>query len=160
MNGSILTSIKKLLGYNETDTSFDTDILMHINTVFFTFNQIGVGPAKTFMIEDAAAQWSDFLGHDGNFNAVKTCMWLKVRLLFDPPATSHLVDAIKSQISEYEWRLKTEAENRLTTVLVVPVVPDIPVDPAVIDTVEEVVEIIDDYADTPSLTLVYQNSKV
>lgn len=102
---SILTSVKKLLGLTEGYAAFDTDLIMHINSVLMILNQMGVGPEKTFAINDATATWSEFCGERTDIEAVKSYTALKVRLLFDPPQSSSVMDAIKSQISELEWRL-------------------------------------------------------
>ena len=99
---SILTSVKKLLGLTEGYTAFDADLIMHINSVLMILNQMGVGPEKTFAISDATATWSEFCAERTDIEAA-----LKVRLLFDPPQSSSVMDAIKSQISELEWRLYT-----------------------------------------------------
>lgn len=111
MSTSILTSVKKVLGLEEDYTAFDPDIIMHINTVFSTLNQLGIGPELGFFIEDKAANWEDFLGEDVNLNAVKTYVVLRVRYLFDPPGTSFLLNAMKEQIQELEWRLNAYREG-------------------------------------------------
>lgn len=108
---SILTSTKKILGIEETYTPFDVDILMHINSVFSTLNQLGIGPEIGFMIEDSDAVWEDFLGADPRLNSVKTYVYLRVRLLFDPPTTSYLIEALNKQILELEWRLNVYREG-------------------------------------------------
>lgn len=104
---SILTSIKKLLGPSADYTHFDPDIIMHINTVLMTLNQIGVGPKNGFIIEDDTSTWADFLPDAGiiQLEAVKSYMYLKVKLLFDPPLSSAVMESINRQISELEWRL-------------------------------------------------------
>ena len=113
---SILTSIKKLLGITEEYTHFDPDIITHINSAFFTLTQLGVGPSEGFSIKNSSATWGDFLSNANskNLEAVKSYVYLKVKLLFDPPLTSSVTEAIKSQISEYEWRLNVEADNSKT----------------------------------------------
>lgn len=111
MVDSILTSIKKLLGLDESQTAFDVDIVIHINSALATLNQLGIGPEFGFTIDDAAPKWIDFLGDNQRLNPVKTYVYLRVRLLFDPPATSFAIDAIKDQISELEWRLNVERET-------------------------------------------------
>lgn len=111
MPESVLTSIKKLLGITEEYTHFDADIIMHINTAFMILSQLGVGPPEGFSISDAGAVWSDFLPDGGNLEAVKSYMFQKVKLLFDPPVSSVVLDAIKQSISELEWRLNVEAES-------------------------------------------------
>ena len=102
---SILTSIKKLLGIEEEYTQFDSDIIMHINTVFLNLTQLGVGPAEGFLIEDDSATWDDFIGDSNQLQAVKTYVYLKVKLLFDPPLSSSVTESINRIISELEWRL-------------------------------------------------------
>lgn len=105
MEPSILNSIKKVLGLADDDTAFDTDIVMHINSVLSTLNQIGVGPEAGFAIEDAESTWSDLLGEDHRLNMVKSYVYLKVRLAFDPPGTSFAIDAISKMADQYEWRI-------------------------------------------------------
>ena len=102
---SILTSVKKLLGLTEEYAAFDTALIMHINSVLMLLNQMGVGPEKTFAISDATATWSEFCQGKEDIEAVKSYTALKVRMLFDPPQSSSVMEAIKSQISELEWRL-------------------------------------------------------
>jgi len=107
---SILKSTKKILGLDATYAAFDLDVITHINTAFFTLNQLGIGPAEGFMIEDNSEEWVDFTGGTVNLNAVKTYMYLRVRMLFDPPGTSFHINAIQEQITELEHRLKLERE--------------------------------------------------
>ena len=102
---SILTSIKKMLGITEEYEHFDQDIIMHISTVFTILNQLGVGPSEGFSIHDKNAIWSDFVSDMNKIEAVKSYMYLKVKLLFDPPLSSSVVESIKNQINELEWRL-------------------------------------------------------
>lgn len=102
---SILTSIKKMLGIEEEYTQFDEDIIMHINTVFLNLTQLGVGPKEGFYIEDDSADWEDFIEDNAQLQAVKTYVYLKVKLLFDPPLSSSVIDSINRMISELEWRL-------------------------------------------------------
>ena len=112
MPESILTSIKKLLGITEEYAHFDADIIMHINTAFMILSQLGVGPQEGFSISDASAVWSDFLPDGSNLELVKSYMYLKVRLLFDPPQSSAVMDAINRSIGEFEFRLNVEAESK------------------------------------------------
>lgn len=107
---SILMSIKKLLGISDDESYFDSDIIMHINSVFVTLNQLGVGPNKSFNIIDDNATWYDFTEYDTDLNNVKTYIYLKVRLLFDPPSNSSVLSAMERQISELEWRLNVGAD--------------------------------------------------
>ena len=85
---SILTSIKKLLGITEEYMHFDTDLIIHINTVFSILNHLGVGPTNGFTIADKKAVWKDFTSDDKKIEMVKTYVYLKVKLIFDPPASS------------------------------------------------------------------------
>lgn len=105
---SILTSIKKLLGITESCTDFDTDIIMHINTVLMTLNQLGVG-TEGFQIEDKNAVWSEFV-ESNKLAATKSYVHLRVKLLFDPPLNSAIIEAIKESIKELEWRLNVRVE--------------------------------------------------
>lgn len=107
---SILTTVKKSLGIDEDYRAFDPDILMFTNTALSTLTQIGVGPDSGFRIEDEAATWDDLLDGDDRLNHVQTYVYLKVRLLFDPPATSFAIEAMKTQISELESRINITVE--------------------------------------------------
>lgn len=107
---SILISIKKLLGITEEYDHFDPDIVMHINSVLMILNQLGVGPTEGFSIEDETATWADFLGDTANLDAVKSYIHLKVKLLFDPPLNSAVIESMNRNISELEWRLNVAAE--------------------------------------------------
>lgn len=113
MVDSILTSTKKILGIDASYTAFDVDILMHINSVFSTLNQLGIGPENGFAIEDDTSTWDSFLGTDPRLNSVKTYIYLRVRLLFDPPATSFAIEAFKEQAKELEWRLNVLMEETI-----------------------------------------------
>lgn len=108
---SILTSIKKLLGIAEADTSFDTDLIIHINSVFVILRQLGVGPKNGFFIEDDSATWSDYLNDVAKLNTVKSYIYMKVRLMFDPPTGTQIMDAMTRNISELEWRINATAEE-------------------------------------------------
>lgn len=111
-NDNILTSIKKLLGISEEYTHFDTDIVMHINSVFMVLKQLGVGPAEGYSIEGADDYWTDFIpgASIAKVNAIKSYVYLKVKLLFDPPLSSSVMEAMNRQISEFEWRLNVEVD--------------------------------------------------
>jgi hypothetical protein len=109
---SILTSIKKMLGIAEDYAQFDIDIIMHINSVFMTLTQIGVGPSGGFSIEDSIAEWTDFTENVNEIQAVKTYIFLKVKLLFDPASVgSATLASYERTIQELEWRLNWFAEN-------------------------------------------------
>ena len=107
---SILTSIKKLLGIDEAYEQFDMDLILHINSVLAVLTQLGVGPEEGFSISDKSAVWSDFMPDSPKLGFVKSYMNLKVRLLFDPPLGSAVIEAINRQISELEWRIQVEAD--------------------------------------------------
>ena len=115
MTESILTSIKKLLGLTEADTSFDTDIIIHINSVFATLKQLGVGPTKGFRIADAKAKWNEFATDEEFIDSVKTYIYLKVKLVFDPPLNSGIMEAYKQEIKEIEWRLNVDKDTNVET---------------------------------------------
>lgn len=109
---SILTSIKKLLGITEECKDFDDDIIIHINSVFMILNQIGVGPTEVFSIEDDGSVWEDFIQPTDNLQSVKTFIYLKVKLLFDPPLSGAVMESTNKLINELEWRLNVEAESK------------------------------------------------
>lgn len=108
---SILISIKKLLGVSADYTVFDPDIIMHINAVFMTLNQLGVGPSKGFRIEDDLAVWKDYITDEDDLDGVKTYIYLKVKLVFDPPLNSAILESMKQSVNEFEWRLNVQAES-------------------------------------------------
>lgn len=109
---SILTSIKKLLGYEADDTGFDDEIIMEINAVFMSLTQLGLGPSEGFEIEDETAIWQDFLPDVKKFGAIKSYMHKRVKLAFDSASmSSPLIEAYNRQIAEFEWRLNHAAES-------------------------------------------------
>ena len=111
ISASILNSTKKMLGLDPDYDVFDLDVLMHINSVFTTLTQLGVGPVEGFQIEDDSATWDTFLGTDPKLNQAKTYVFLRVKLLFDPPQTSFVADSYSRQIEQLEWRLNVTAEG-------------------------------------------------
>jgi hypothetical protein len=120
---SILKSTKKVLNLADEYKAFDQDVIMHINSVFSTLNQLGVGPDEGFMIEDDVPTWVSFLEGDPRLNHIKTYVYLRVRLLFDPPQLAYLVEALKEQIQELEWRLNVQREDTEWTDPRLPPVP-------------------------------------
>ena len=108
---SILTSIKKLLGIAEEYTQFDVDIIKHINTVFMILTQMGVGPPDGFSITGAYETWNDFLSGSTNLEGIKTYVYMKVQLMFDPPTSSAKIDSANRIIGELEWRLNLAGES-------------------------------------------------
>lgn len=110
---SILTSVKKMLGLPAEYTPFDPDLIMHINTVFFILNQIGIGPKETFSISDASTTWDEFtVANRTKIESIKTYMAARVKLIFDPPQQTTLKEASEKVVDELEWRLRMEAEFR------------------------------------------------
>lgn len=107
---SILTSIKKLLGIEEEYTHFDTDVIMHINSVFADLTQIGVGPSEGFSISDASETWYDYISDSKTIANVKQYIYLKVKLVFDPPTNSSVLTSYEKTIDRLEWRLNVAVD--------------------------------------------------
>lgn len=107
---NILTTIKKMLGIMEDDTSFDTDIVININTVFAILYQLGIGP-EGFKLESKEETWDEYLEEDDLLEDVKTFIYLKVRLIFDPPLNSSHLESMKQLISELEFRLNIKEKE-------------------------------------------------
>lgn len=105
MEESILISIKKLIGLEAAYTIFDEDIKIHINSAIASLCQMGIGPSNGFMVTSESEKWSDFVGDDMMLNEVRSLVYLKVKLIFDPPTNSNLMESMKQLIKEYEWRL-------------------------------------------------------
>jgi hypothetical protein len=106
---SILDDVKHMLGLLPAETAFDSDVIIHINTVFGVLHQIGVGPPGGFRIDDNTTQWDEFITDD-RLNGVKSYMFLRVKLFFDPPQTGFTQQAMERQITEMEYRLNVAAE--------------------------------------------------
>lgn len=112
MEESILKSTKKVLGIQPDDESFDLDVITHINSAFSDLYQIGLGPEDGFWIEDASYVWEDFTNESpAIISQVKVCVYLRVRMLFDPPTTSYLIGAMEKQIQEHLTRLSVMREE-------------------------------------------------
>lgn len=109
---SILTSVKKMLGITEDYKHFDADLIIHINSVFSVLTQMGVGSAEGFSIKDENEVWADFMNDDPKVNFVRSYMYLRVRMLFDPPLGSAVIESINNTISELEWRLNSETDYK------------------------------------------------
>ena len=107
---SILTSIKKLLGIAEDYEHFDQDLIMHINSVLSILTQLGVGPSEGFSIEDENATWNDFIPEDKRLSSIRSYVYMKVKLLFDPPLSSSVMESMNRMINEFEWRLNVAVE--------------------------------------------------
>ncbi|MDR1753380.1 MAG: hypothetical protein LBR74_00535 [Eubacterium sp.] len=108
---SILTSIKKMLGIEEDYTHFDVDIIMHINSALSILTQLGVGSQEGFSIHDETALWADFALTDSKLDSIKSYTYMKVKLFFDPPQSSAVIESINRSISELEWRIQVAAES-------------------------------------------------
>lgn len=108
---SILDSVKKLLSIDPSYLAFDIDVTLHINSVFATLQQLGIGPASAFYITDNSTKWTDFIGVNPNIAFVKSYMFLRVKLLFDPPTTSFALQSFEKQIEEFEWRFTVAADE-------------------------------------------------
>jgi len=110
---SILESVRKTLGPTSEYTYFDSDLIMHINTYFLSLYRLGVGadPTKPFSITGPGETWNDFTGGDPKWNAVKTYMCMKVRLAFDPPQSSFVLNSMKEEADRIEWELRMVAET-------------------------------------------------
>lgn len=111
MAESILNSTKKAMGIQEDYTHFDPELIMHINSTFSTLHQLGVGPEEAFMINDANTLWETFTNDEAVINSVKTYMFLKVKLVFDSPPTSHARTSFEKMAEELEWRLNVASET-------------------------------------------------
>lgn len=112
MMESILRSIRKMIGPDETYTHYDTDLIIHINSVLAVLTQLGVGPSEGFFIQDESATWNDFLGNNPKLEMVKSYVYMKVKLAFDPPSSSAVIDSMNRSISEFEWRTNMAAEEK------------------------------------------------
>lgn len=113
MENSILNSTKKILGISDDYTAFDIDIITHINSTFSIIHQLGVGPDDDFSISDEAEEWEDLGLPNDQMNLLRTYLYLKVRMLFDPPTSGFLITATNQQIEEYETRLSYMRESTI-----------------------------------------------
>lgn len=102
---SILGSVKKMLGIPNEYKNFDLDIVMHINSVLFILCQLGMGPESGYAISDDSDEWTDFIPEGTNLELVKSYVFMKVRVLFDPPQSSVVMESMNRMISEFEWRI-------------------------------------------------------
>lgn len=138
---SILTSIKKMLGIEEEYTHFDEELIMYINSVLMGLTQIGVGPAEGYSIKDRNDFWADYLGNNTNLEAVKSYIYMKVRLIFDPPSSGFVLDSIERLTKEMEWRLNINVDPSTPYVPVTPTDPEIEESPYFwFDPIEDSVE--------------------
>lgn len=112
MNNSILNDIKKLLGIESTYDAFDPDLIMHINSVFLILNQLGVGPDTCYSITGSNETWADFFGDTKVLEMVKTYIYMKVKLMFDPPLSTSVTEVYNKTIAELEWRLNVAVDPK------------------------------------------------
>ena len=105
ISDSILLNVKKMLGIPPDYEQFDPEIIIHINSVFSILTQLGVGSDEGFSIKDSTASWSDYIPEGKAVEDIKTYVYLKVRLIFDPPQSSAAIEAMKQLASEFEWRI-------------------------------------------------------
>ena len=110
-DGSILNTIKKLLNIDSSENSFDTDIIIQINSSFTILRQLGIGPKEGFRITGSNEKWTSFVDNDEMLDAVKTFVYLKVKLAFDPPLNASLLESFERQVKELEWRLNVSVES-------------------------------------------------
>lgn len=128
MAGSILTDTKKALGLAEDYTAFDPDIIMHINSVMSTLHQLGIGPPAGYAIINSGDTWDELIGDELRLNSVQSYMYLKVKMLFDPPSIGYVITAMEKMIEEATWRI-TVAQDEIVSPPPV-VVPSVdPIDP-------------------------------
>lgn len=111
MEESILMTIKKMLGLEAGYSPFDTDIIVLINSALMTLTQADVGPKEGFKITGMSESWSDFLTNEVMLEAAKQYIYMKVKMIFDPPSSSIVMDALKTQSEEFLWRLIAQAES-------------------------------------------------
>lgn len=109
---SILNSVKKMIGIDQDYTVFDVDIITHTNTAFSILHQLGVGPDEGFEVTDNTQTWTDFMGDDPSLNFVKSWVTLKVKMLFDPPQSSALIDSANRLLNELEWRINVSVDPK------------------------------------------------
>jgi hypothetical protein len=107
---SIFLSVKDYLGPSDEDTHFDGQIIEQINSVFQTLHQLGIGPKEGFYIEDDSTTWSEYLTNGVLLHSIKSYMQMKVKMALDPPTSSFVLESMKEQVREFEWRNYTEAE--------------------------------------------------
>lgn len=110
MADEILTTIKEQLGIQAADTSFDSELLVHINSVFMILAQLGVGDESGIVV-DSSTKWSDVIEEGSNLSGVKSYVFIKVKLIFDTPSSSFVVEELKNNAREYEWRIINQAEE-------------------------------------------------
>lgn len=115
MAESILKTIKRMIGPSILSNEFDTDLVVHINSALFDLNELGVGPKEGFVITGETETWDDFIGYETtNLEAIKTLIFLKVKMIFDPPTVGGVIAAYEKLIEKYEWRINVMVDPGLT----------------------------------------------
>ncbi|MBR5953138.1 MAG: hypothetical protein IKZ85_07675 [Pseudobutyrivibrio sp.] len=113
MNESILNTIKEMLGYtSEAVIPFEKELIMHINTAFSRLTLLGLGPKTGFSISDSSAVWGDIIPNDMNLENVKTFIYLKVKIIFDPPTSTAALETMKEEIKLCEFDVQMEVDER------------------------------------------------
>lgn len=113
MNESILNSIKKYLGIDQSYNHFDQDIIMNINAALSTLTQLGVGPSTGFSISSSTETWGDFIGSESRLEIIKQYVYLQTRMVFDPPSNSTVINAYNTLIEELKWRINAVADYEI-----------------------------------------------
>lgn len=113
MDNSILNSTKHMLGIETEDTVFDNDIIIAINNALTLVHQMGIGPADGYMIEDSVAVWNDFTADKRLLSLVRLYVYQSVRVVFDPPSSQFVMEAIQNQLKEYEFRMVVMADGHV-----------------------------------------------
>ena len=108
---SILDSIKQLLGIDVNDNNFDKELVVYINGALMILNQLGVGPENGYLIDNNYNTWEEFIGERDDLEIIKSAVYLRVRLIFDPPQNSFLVNALEKQMEEYDWRITLQSNT-------------------------------------------------
>lgn len=109
---SILNTVKKLLGIDADDTSFDTDVIVNINSAILGLSQMGIGPNNTFILTSKDQKWSDYIGNSlVNLESIKSYLYLKTKIIFDPPTNSTVIEAFNKSMQELEWRMMLAVET-------------------------------------------------
>lgn len=111
MEDSILLTIKEMLGLSKTYPAYNTDVIRNINGSLFTLMQLGVGPSTGFRITGESETWNDYIGDRKDLDAVVNFIYIKARIVFDPPTSAAVLQALKEEAKEYEYRLNTQVEH-------------------------------------------------
>lgn len=122
MEESILKSIRVSLGIEADDSTFDTELISHINGALMVVNQLGVGPNDGFKISSHEQTWKSFIGERKDLELVKTVVYLRTKLVFDPPQNAFLVTAMEKQLAEYDWRIEL---NHIPMSTTIPTTPEV-----------------------------------